>query len=235
MATRQKILVVDDDPQIVTLLRSYLEAALYDVLTAYDGETALHILRRERPGMLLLDLMLPERDGWELTRLIRADRQLRKMPIIFITARVEDTDKIVGLELGADDYITKPFNPREVMARVRSVLRRSELTHDDTDARPVLRAGTLTLDTGTREVRRSGQPIKLTPTEFKLLHTLMQHPNMVFTRAELAERAFGYDYDLVDRALDNHISNLRKKLEDDPQDPQFVITIYGVGYKLIDE
>lgn len=232
MGTPATILVVDDDPQIVALLRSYLEAAEYKVLVAYDGEAALHVLRRERPDLLLLDLMLPERDGWSLTQLIRSDRKLRKTPVILITARVEDTDKIVGLEMGADDYITKPFNPREVMARVRSVLRRSDL--NQADEYPVLRCGELSMDVGMREVTRDGQPIKLTPTEFKLLRTLMQNPNMVFTRSELAERAFGYEYDLVDRALDNHVSNLRKKLEDDPQNPQYITTIYGVGYKLID-
>ena len=225
----QRILVVDDDKQIVRLVRSYLEQAGYHVLTAYNGETALHAIRRERPDLMVLDLMLPDRDGWEITRIVRSDPNLAALPIIMLTARVEDTDKIVGLELGADDYITKPFNPREVVARVRAVLRRVA----GGPAQPqVLQVGGLVMDLDRHEVTRDGEPIELTPTEFDLLKVLMQNPGRAFTRLELIEKGLGYAYAGLERTVDSHIKNLRKKIEPDPAHPTYIETVYGVGYRL---
>jgi len=229
--SHQRILVVDDDKEIVRLVRAYLEQAGFSVLVAYDGETALHTLRRERPDMLVLDLMLPDRDGWDITRIIRSDSTLAATPIIMLTARVEDTDKIIGLEIGADDYITKPFNPREVVARVRSVLRRTY--SDATPARePVMQCGDLRLDTYRREVMAGPKPVDLTPTEYELLRTLMENPGYAFTRAELIEKSLGYGYESMERSLDSHIKNLRKKIEPDPKTPTYIQTVYGIGYRL---
>jgi two-component system, OmpR family, alkaline phosphatase synthesis response regulator PhoP len=225
-----RILVVDDDHDIVRLIKAYLEKAGYLVMSAYDGETALHILRRDCPDLLVLDLMLPDRDGWDLTRLIRADATLAETPIIMLTARVEDSDKIVGLEIGADDYITKPFNPREVVARVRALLRRSQV---GTRSIPhVLQTGRLVLDIGRRELLVNGELVELTPSEFGLLQMLMESPGYAFTRAELLENALGYPYEGMGRTLDSHIKNLRQKIEADPKKPTYIQTIYGVGYKL---
>ncbi|MFN2237485.1 MAG: response regulator transcription factor [Anaerolineales bacterium] len=225
-----RILVVDDDHDIVRLIKAYLERAGYLVMSAYDGETALHILRRDHPDLLVLDLMLPDRDGWDLTRLIRANPSLAEVPIIMLTARVEDSDKIVGLEIGADDYITKPFNPREVVARVRALLRRSQV--GTRSIQHVLQTGKLILDIGRRELLVDGEPVELTPSEFGLLQMLMESPGYAFTRAELLEKALGYPYEGMGRTLDSHIKNLRQKIEPDPKKPTYIQTIYGVGYKL---
>ncbi len=230
----ERILVVDDDKEIVRLVRSYLEKAGYQVFVAYDGETAFHTLRRENPDLLVLDLMLPDRDGWDITRLIRADTRLAATPIIMLTARIEDNDKIVGLEIGADDYVTKPFNPREVVARVRALLRRSHLERE-TAAPQVLQAGELRLDTGRRALTKNGEPVDLTPSEFELLRALMENPTYVFTRDELLEKALGYSYEGMGRTLDSHIKNLRRKIELDPRQPSYIQTIYGVGYRLMGE
>jgi DNA-binding response OmpR family regulator len=210
----QRILVVDDDKQIVRLVRAYLEQAGFQVFTAYEGSTALHVIRRERPDLVVLDLMLPDQDGWDLTRIVRSDPTLADMPIIMLTARIEDADKIVGLELGADDYITKPFNPREVVARVRAVLRRAV----GGPAQP--------------RVLADGQPVDLTPTEFELLRAFMENPGHAFTRSELIEKSLGYTYEGLDRTLDSHIKNLRRKIESDPAQPTYIQTVYGVGYRL---
>jgi two-component system alkaline phosphatase synthesis response regulator PhoP len=225
-----RILVVDDDHDIVRLIKAYLEKAGYLVIGAYNGETALHILRRDHPDLLVLDLMLPDRDGWDLTRLIRANPSLAEIPIIMLTARVEDSDKIVGLEIGADDYITKPFNPREVVARVRALLRRSQV--GARSVQHVLQTGKLILDIGRRELLVDGEPVELTPSEFGLLQMLMESPGYAFTRAELLEKALGYPFEGMGRTLDSHIKNLRQKIEPEPKNPTYIQTIYGVGYKL---
>jgi two-component system alkaline phosphatase synthesis response regulator PhoP len=225
-----RILIVDDDHDIVRLVRAYLEQAGFLVSYAFDGETALHILRRDRPDLLVLDLMLPDRDGWDLTRLIRADSTLADIPIIMLTARVEDSDKIVGLEIGADDYITKPFNPREVVARVRALQRRSQV--GSRGIPNILQTGKLILDIGRRELLVDGENVELTPSEFGLLQMLMENPSYAFTRAELLEKALGYPYEGMGRTLDSHIKNLRQKIESDPKKPTYIQTIYGVGYKL---
>ncbi len=224
-----KILVVDDDKKIVRLIKSYLEQAGFTVLTAYDGETALHTIRREKPDLALLDLMLPDRDGWDITRLVRSDPVLAQLPIIMLTARVEDTDKIIGLELGADDYITKPFNPREVVARVKSVLRRAG---GGAAPSPVHRFGPLELNSESHRVTLNSQPVDLTPTEFDLLSILIKNPGRVFSRAELVEQALGYTYTGPERSVDTHIKNLRKKMESNPGKPQFIQTVHGIGYRL---
>jgi two-component system alkaline phosphatase synthesis response regulator PhoP len=228
----KRILVVDDDREIVRMVRGYLEQAGYAVMDANDGETALHLLRRERPDLVLLDLMLPKRDGWELTRLMRADPALAAIPIIMLTARFADGDKIVGLELGADDYITKPFNPRELLARVRAILRISQRVQQ---AQPshVFQVGALRLDLERREVMVGDAPVELTRTEFSLLHALLLNPGYVYTRSELIEKALGYTYESIERTLDSHIKNLRRKIGDDPRHPTYIETVYGVGYRLV--
>ncbi len=223
----RRILVVDDDREVVRLIRAYLEQAGFEVLAAYDGDTAVHIIRRERPDLLLLDLMLPGKDGWAITRLVRADPALAHTPIIMLTARVDDTDKIVGLELGADDYVTKPYNPREVVARVRARLRQPDVAPPQT-----LRVGGLEMDVRRRDVRVDGRPVELTPTEFSLLQVLLEQAGYVLTRGELTRRALGVDFEGVERTLDSHIRNLRQKLEPDPANPTYVQTVYGIGYRL---
>lgn len=231
--TGQKILVVDDDRDIVRLVRAYLEKAGYQVLTAFDGKTALHILRHDRPALVVLDLMLPDQDGWDLTRLVRSDPPLAHTPIIMLTARIDDTDKIIGLELGADDYITKPFNPREVVARVRSVLRRSQPNHMAAPQRRVLQQANLIVDLDRREALVKGEPVELTATEFNLLRTLMENPGYALTRSELIEQAMGYDYEGSERTLDSHMRNLRRKIEPNPKEATYIQTVYGVGYRLV--
>jgi DNA-binding response OmpR family regulator len=224
-----RILVVDDDKKIVRLVRSYLEQANFEVLTAYDGESALHTIRRDRPDLVVLDLMLPDRDGWEITRLIRSDAALAKLPIVMLTARVEDADKIVGLELGADDYIAKPFNPREVVARVRAVLRRAT----DTPTTPqTLHVAQLRLNLDRHQALYAGEPLDLTPTEFDLLKMLMEQPGRAFTRLELIEKGLGYTYAGMERTIDTHIKNLRKKIGSEPDSPTYIETVYGIGYRL---
>ena len=229
----ERILVVDDDRDIVRLVSSYLEKAGYEVVKAYDGETALHVLRREQPKLVILDLMLPDRDGWDVARLVRSDPALAATPIIMLTARVEDNDKIIGLEIGADDYITKPFNPREVVARVRALLRRSNLQQGSPQLK-ILEVGNLQFDTGRRELKRDGEIINLTPSEFELLKVLMSNPGFVITRDELAEKALGYRSDSLGRTLDSHIKNLRRKIDLNPEKPSFLQTVHGIGYRLRD-
>ncbi len=228
--SKQRILVVDDDKSIVKVVRSYLEQAGYEVFAAHDGETSLHLLRREKPDLLVLDLMLPDRDGWEITKLIRSDPSMGAMPIIMLTARVEDTDKIIGLELGADDYITKPFNAREIVARIRSLLRRAQFSQ--TTAPQALRIGNMELDIDQRILTVEGKTIDLTRTEFTLLQVLMANPGHTFTRDELLEKCMGYAYEGMGRTLDTHMSNLRKKVEPDPGAPLYIQTVYGIGYRM---
>jgi DNA-binding response OmpR family regulator len=221
-----KILVVDDEPKIVKLVRSYLEQAGFAVVEAGDGQTALIQARREKPDLVVLDLGLPGIDGLEVARTLRREREV---PIIMLTARIEDTDKIVGLELGADDYVTKPFNPRELVARVRAVLRR---TSGVAPAPEILRAGALVLDISGHQVTLDGRALDLTPTEFDLLAVLLQTPGRAFTRLELLDRVQGDAYEGYERTIDAHIKNLRAKLGDDPRHPRYIQTVFGVGYKL---
>jgi DNA-binding response OmpR family regulator len=228
--SQYRVLVVDDDREIVRLVQGYLEQAGYRVLCAYDGGEALRILRAEKPDLLLLDLMLPNRDGWEITRILRGDPVLSEIPLIMVTARVDDIDKILGLELGADDYITKPFNPREVVARVNALRRR--VSPYGFGAVTVFRVGGLCMDPARHEVTLDGNILDLTPTEFNLLRAMMENPGYAFTRSELVQRGLGYEYEGMERTLDSHIKNLRQKLGDDPKRPRYIETVYGVGYKL---
>src|SRR5512139_189666 len=225
----QRILVVDDDRQIIRLVQSYLQQSGFTVLTAYDGEEALHALRREKPDLAVLDLMLPKRDGLEITRLVRSDETLAAMPILMLTARVEDVDKLVGLELGADDYLTKPFNPPEVVARVKAILRRSGGT-----LKPpaILQVRGLRLDLERHTATIDDRPLDLTPTEYDVLRVMMQNPARAFTRGELIEKTVGYGYEGLERTVDSHIKNLRKKIEVDPAKPEYLETVFGVGYRL---
>jgi two-component system alkaline phosphatase synthesis response regulator PhoP len=220
-----KVLVVDDDPGIVKLVRAYLEQAGFAVLTANDGKRAMQIARNDKPDLVILDLMLPEMDGWDVCRALRKESDV---PIIMLTARVEESDKLIGLELGADDYVTKPFSPRELVARVRSVLRRAE-------SRPPiprrLSHGDIIVDLSRHAVEVRGQPVELTPTEFDLLATLMEDPGRAFTRSQLLESVQGYAYEGYERTIDVHIKNLRQKIEEEAGDPQLIKTIYGIGYK----
>ncbi|MCD6518622.1 MAG: response regulator transcription factor [Anaerolineae bacterium] len=223
-----KILVVDDEAQIVHVLRGYLEKAGFNVLTAYDGREALRIARQERPDLVILDLMLPEVDGLDVCRALRKDSDV---PIIMLTARIEETDRIVGLELGADDYVTKPFSPREVVARVRAILRRTQpsISHEQP-----LSVGELTLDPMKRTLTVRGKLVELTPTEFDLLRAMMAAPGRVFTRQQLLEASQGMAYEGYERTIDTHIKNLRKKIERDPRHPEYLLTVHGIGYKIRD-
>jgi len=231
----QRILVVDDDRSIVKVLRGYLEQSGYQVLTAYDGEAALRTLRRDRPDLVVLDLMMPGCDGWEITRLVRADSALAALPIILLTARVDDGDKIFGLELGADDYITKPFNAREVVARVNALLRRMRLDQLPSAAARVLAIGGLRLDLDqhTFEVDGLGE-VDQREVGAKSREQVAGLPDRQ-ARDDLLERAMGYAYEGMGRVLDTHIRNLRRKIEADPDAPTYIQTVYGVGYRLVGE
>lgn len=228
----QHILVVDDDKAIIEIVQAYLEQAGFSVLTANDGTSAMHTLFSEKPDLLILDLMLPDRDGWDITRSIRNDKRLATIPIIMLTARVEDSDKIVGLELGADDYVTKPFNPREIVARVRAQLRRRKF--DQAEQIDHLQVGPLQLDLGSHTLALDGKLIEVTPTEFNLLKIFMESPGHTFSRENLLEKALGYGYEGFGRTLDTHIRNLRKKIEPDPHNPTYIQTVYSIGYRLVE-
>ena len=223
-----RILVVDDEVQIVRVLRGYLERAGFAVLTANDGREGLRLARQERPDLVILDLMLPGMDGLDVCRALRKDSEL---PIIMLTARVEETDRLIGLELGADDYVTKPFSPREVVARVRAVLRRTR--PDAPRAQDeVLRLGELRLDTSRRMLAAGQRQVELTPSEFEILRVMLSSPGRVFSRAQLLEAAQGVTYEGYERTIDTHIKNLRHKIEEHPRRPRYLLTVHGVGYKI---
>jgi len=223
------VLVVDDEKKIAHLVRDYLENAGFRTVLAYDGKTAMAQLRHEQPDLIVLDLNLPGMDGIDVARAVHKERNT---PIIMLTARVEETDRIVGLELGADDYVTKPFSPRELVARVRAVLRRSS---DAPAPSPLLRAGDLTIDLEKRIVTREGAAIELTTTEFDLLVVLARAPGRVFSRLELLYRVQGEAFEGYERTIDVHVKNLRKKLESDPRHPTHILTVYGAGYRFVEE
>lgn len=221
----QQILVVDDEASLVKVVRGYLEQAGYRVVTAANGREALFVAREAKPDLIILDLMMPEMDGLAFMREYRREADT---PIIALTARVEEADRVLGLEMGADDYVTKPFGARELVARVRAILRRVTNTAVDSD---LLRAGGLTLDRNAHVVTTGAAEHELTPMEFELLNALMSNPGRAFSRMELLERAQGYAYDGYERTVDVHIKNLRKKIEPDPGRPHYVLTVFGVGYK----
>jgi DNA-binding response OmpR family regulator len=222
------ILVVDDELKITNLVRDYLVKAGFQALTAADGREALATARERKPDLLIVDLGLPDIDGLDVTRTLRRESA---MPMIILTARDEETDKILGLELGADDYITKPFSPKELVARVRAVLRRSEMAKQDSPG-DMLRAGDLQIDLARHRVRVKNQEVDLTATEFELLAVMARQPGRVFTRAQLLDSIHGVSFESFERAIDSHIKNLRRKIEPNPQEPVYLIMVYGVGYKL---
>jgi len=219
------ILVVDDEPKIVQLARDYLEHAGFAVVTAHDGRAALASARGQRPDLVILDLGLPELDGLDVARTLRAESNV---PIVMLTGRSEESDKLVGLELGADDYVTKPFSPKELVARVRAVLRRLERPKLSGE---VIQVGDVRLDVPRMRVTRSDRAVDLTPTEFQLLATLAREPGRVFTRGQLLDAVHGVAFESYERAIDAHVKNIRRKLEDDPSAPRYVLTVYGVGYR----
>jgi len=223
---KNTILVVDDEKEIVEVLAAYLEREDYEVLKAYDGRAALDIARRDEPDLILLDLMLPEVNGFEVCKLLRATSSV---PIIMLTARDEETDKILCLEVGADDYITKPFSPREVLARVRAVLRRAVGEVANTEK---LRLGEIAMDLAKHEVTKAGEAIALTPTEFKLLEAMARNPGRVFTRLQLIDYIQGYSFEGYERTIDAHVKNLRQKIEANPKRPRYIVTVFGVGYRM---
>ncbi|HEX9924581.1 MAG TPA: response regulator transcription factor [Anaerolineae bacterium] len=223
------ILVIDDEPKIAKLARDYLERGGFRVVTAADGRTALAAARHERPDLIVLDLNLPELDGLDVCRALRRESDV---PIIMLTARVDEADRLIGLELGADDYITKPFSPRELVARVRAVLRRVQ---GGVHQPGLIRAGDLEIDLKGYRASQAGEVLNLTRIEFSLLATLAQHPGQTFSRAQLLDRLHGVAYDGFDRSIDAHIKNLRRKLEPNPAEPSYVLTVYGIGYKFTDE
>ncbi len=220
------ILIVDDEPQIVALCSDYLRAAGYSTVTASDGPAALAAVRASLPDLIVLDLGLPTLDGLDVTRAIRRDSAV---PIVILTARADESDTLVGLELGADDYITKPFSPKELVARVRAVLRRSDGAMTPSE---IVRAGDLSLDTVRLTTTVAGRPVELTATEFRLLLVLAQQPGRVFTRAQLLSAVQGVTFESYERAIDAHVKNLRRKIEDDPRAPRRLRTVFGVGYRL---
>jgi DNA-binding response OmpR family regulator len=221
----KQILVVDDEPRIAEICRDYLERAGFTVTTAATGADAVLLARSKQPDLIVLDIGLPAMDGLDVTRAIRRHSNV---PIVMLTARVEERDKLAGLELGADDYLTKPFSPRELVARVKAVVRRTELGPHRGDA---IRAAGIALDVPRMQVRIGRRSIELTSTEFELLATMMRQPGRVFTRSQLLDAVRGDEIESFDRAIDAHIKNLRRKLEADPRSPRFVLTVYGVGYK----
>jgi two-component system alkaline phosphatase synthesis response regulator PhoP len=223
-----KILVVDDEADLLKTVRDYLVQSGFEVISASNGRDALFLNRDEKPDLVVMDIMMPEMDGWEASRLIHRESDV---PIIMLTARDEDADKIAALEMGVDDYVTKPFNPRLLVARVRAVLRR---THGESGSESrILRVKDLELDQDTYEVKLHDQLLELTRIEFDLLATLMEHPGRVFTRMELLEHVHGEAFAAYERTIDVHIKNLRAKLETDPREPEYIETVYGVGYRMI--
>ena len=221
------VLVVDDEPKIVQLARDYLEHAGYAVLTTGDGAGALQLARTRRPDLIVLDLGLPTIDGLDVTKTLRAESSV---PIVILTARDDEVDRVVGLELGADDYMTKPFSPRELVARVRSVLRRSERPATGPGERLV--AGDVVVDRDRHEVEVAGRSVEVTATEFTILAELAAQPGRVFTRSQLLDAVHGVAFESYERAIDAHVKNIRRKLEPDPHAPRYLLTVHGVGYRL---
>ena len=223
------ILVVDDERKIVTVLKGYLEQAGFRVVTASDGQMALTTFRHAKPDLVILDLMLPGIDGLDVCRILRRES---RVPIIMLTARAEEADRLIGLELGADDYVVKPFSPREVVLRVRAILRRVE---GEVSASELLQAGDIALDLGAHEARVAGHPVELTPMEFELLAVLVRSPGRTFARAQLLQQIQDSPLEGFDRTVDVHIRNIRAKIEPDPKNPRTILTVYGIGYKLAED
>ncbi len=222
-----KLLLVDDDPDLLYTLQKYLQQAGYSTVTANNGRSAIHMFETEKPEAALIDIMMPELDGFEVVKKIRS---ISAIPIILLTARSDETDKIVGLELGADDYVTKPFSPREVVARLKAIMRRGNQNQQEKTSKITINA--ITADKNTRSVMRDNSHIQLTKTEFDILITLMESPEQVFTRDQIIDRVLGYTYEGFERTIDAHVRNLRKKIEPDANNPVYIKTVFGVGYKI---
>ncbi len=226
VATDRLILIAEDDPNTSSLVETYLQREGFSTIAAFDGEEALSLARRHNPGFVILDIMLPKVDGWEICRQLR---KISEVPILMLTAREEEIDRVLGLSLGADDYVVKPFSPRELVARVKAILRRTQLRPAvDTQ---VLSHGGLLLDPGKCKVTLNGSLLKLTTSEYKLLHTLMSSPGLVFSRDALLERFYQHGESVIDRVIDVHIGNLRQKIEENPGKPRYIITVRGFGYR----
>jgi len=223
-----KILIIEDESELVKVLRSYLEKAGFQVITALRGDSGLELWRREKPDLVILDLNLPGLDGLDIAREIR---KKSNTPIIMLTARVEEADQLVGLEIGADDYITKPFSPRLVVARVRALLRRTQSTSPS----ETIRVQDIEIDLEAHQVTRQGNPIELTPTEFNILVAMARNPGRVFSRLQLLESVQGIAYEGYERTIDTHVKILRAKLEPDPKNPRYIETVFGVGYRFVKE
>ncbi|AFS79065.1 two-component system signal transduction response regulator [Gottschalkia acidurici 9a] len=230
MGNKFKVLVVDDEPKILDVVKAYLEKENFEVLTAMDGKTALNIFNKETIHIIILDLMLPELSGEEVCRNIRSSSSV---PIIMLTAKVDEDERIEGISIGADDYLTKPFSVRELIVRIRALIRR---TYKNT----LPMADILTFDHGNLEfdvksmvAKKHGEFISLTTNEFKVLTVLLTNPNQVLSREQLIDKAFGVDYEAFDRTVDTYIKNIRHKIEDNPKDPKYILTVYGIGYKFI--
>ncbi|MBI9044766.1 MAG: response regulator transcription factor [Anaerolineaceae bacterium] len=225
----ERILVVDDETKIIKIARDYLEKNGFRVLSAADGKTALAVFRNEKPDLIVLDLMLPEMDGLDVCKAVRKSSEV---PIIMLTARSEETDRLIGLEIGADDYISKPFSPRELVARVKAVLRRSQKGHRNPG---IIQTLNLLIDLEGHSIKKDGKSLHLTRNEFNILSILARNPGQVLSREQILDHLYGIAYDGFDRSIDAHIKNLRKKLEDDPANPLYIQTVYGIGYKFAEE
>jgi len=221
-----KLLLVDDDPDLLYTLEKYLQKAGYTTVLANNGKSAIETFNTEKPDAALIDVMMPELDGFEVVKKIRSESDI---PIILLTARSDETDKVVGLELGADDYVTKPFSPREVVARLKAIMRRGNQKRENPSK---ITIGKITIDKNTRSVIRENLPIQLTKTEFDILLTLMESPEQVFTRDQIIDKVLGYTYEGFERTIDAHIRNIRKKIEPDANNPDYIKTVFGVGYKI---
>jgi DNA-binding response OmpR family regulator len=219
------VLIVDDDVKLVQLLKTYFDKEGFITYSANDGLDAMQIVREKKPDIMVLDLMLPGLDGWDVCRRIRRDNDI---PIIMLTARDEESDRLIGLEIGADDYVTKPFSPKEVVARAKVILRR---THKEVLRQEPIRAGRLVIDLERHEVMQDGLVVDLTPTEFKILEIMAANAGKVFSRLQIVEQTQGYTFEGYERTIDAHVKNIRRKLERNPKEPQYILTIYGIGYK----
>jgi len=227
---RHPILIVEDDRNIAGLVEQYLAREGFAVLRAADGPTGLTYARREKPALVILDVMLPGKDGWEVCRELRRDSDV---PILMLTARADEMDRVVGLSIGADDYVVKPFSPRELVERVKAILRRTQARPAAVE--PVCEFGPIRLDPDRHTVTMDGQDVLLTPSEFKLLQTLMSYPGKVFSRGELLDRLYSDGGDVIDRVIDVHMGKLRQKIEPNPSQPRYLLTVHGVGYRLSDD
>lgn len=223
----QSVLVVDDDAKLGALLKSYFDKEGFRTYVARNGLDGLAMLRDHKPDLMILDIMMPGLDGWEVCRKVRKDNDI---PIIMLTARDEESDRLVGLEIGADDYVIKPFSPREVVARAKAILRRSNRLVVQNE---LIKVGSLELDTAKHEVRIAGKLVEVTPTEFKLLQLFAANPGRAFTRLQLVEETQGYGYEGYERTMDAHIKNLRRKVESNPKEPALIMTVHGIGYKFV--